>query len=375
MEENNNSNKYKYLITALICTAVVLAVGICVIVLSADLEPAYAQNSNEASLEETLSDAASDETETTQAATETECQAVGSLSLEEISSTSSVYIEDGTTYVVKNIDTIETELTDGQDSGNSNYVIYVNLAWNVVTVCSTDDSGTETPVRAFYCSAALDGVTTPTGEFELDQWYEWCSLMDGSYGHYAYRLTGDEEVTHILFHSVPYLSMSEDTLEWEEYNKLGTNASMGCIRVSASDARWLCENAGSGSKVVIYSDESSAGPINAVSTCFIPEVVTQICGWDPTDPSADNPWLSYTFTLETPDEITVSAGDKLDITALVSATDIYGNDISAYASYTCDGSSVDGSVAFYEVGVHTLAVSVSAGLVTAGRTITVTVTE
>ena len=406
MKEKKNSNKYKYknIPIILICAAVIFVCMIYLANLDMDLEEAYASSEDEeTSLADALSNAAADENETTQAATETTVSA--SLYAEDGTTqvlengTNTVYTVDGTTYVVMDIDTDLEDLESGQDSGNSNYVIYVNLSWNVVTVCTTDDSGEETPVKAFYCSTAREGKTTPEGEFEMGVWYEWCSLVDGTYGQYSYRLTGDSSITHILFHSVPYLEMSNDSLEWGEYDKLGEDASLGCIRLAVCDARWLCENVGSGSKVIIYSDESSAGPLTPTSACFIPPAVTQICGWDPTDPDEENPWLTYSFTFDAEDEIEISAGEELDITEYVTAVDCYENDLSEYAVYTVDGedygftytpvyvsSSSTSDQAdlisisyenytFTEAGTYEISVSVSAGLITASRTIIVNVTE
>ena len=410
MKEKENSRKYKYknIPVIMICAAAILVCMIYMAGLDADLEEAYASDvdyaDEETSLADALSIAAASEDETTQAATETTVSASFDDEEETMQTTvngtdNTVYTVDGTTYVVTNIDTDIEELESGQDSGNCNYVIYVNLSWNVVTVCTTDDSGEETPVKAFYCSTAREGKTTPEGEFEMGTWYEWCSLVDGTYGQYSYRLTGDSSVAHILFHSVPYLEMSNDSLEWGEYDKLGEDASLGCIRLATCDARWLCENVGSGSKVIIYSDESSAGPLTPADTCFIPPAVTQICGWDPTDPDEENPWLTYSFTFDAEDEIEISAGEELDITEYVSAVDCYDNDLSEYAVYMVDGGNygftytpvyVSSSstsdqadlisisyenYTFTEAGTYEITVSVSAGLITASRTITVNVTE
>ena len=66
--------------------------------------------------------------------------------------------------------------------------------------------------------------------------YVWRLMVDNTYGHYAYRISGG-----YLFHSVPYLKAANNTLETEEYNKLGTFASLGCVRMCVRDVLWLYE--------------------------------------------------------------------------------------------------------------------------------------
>ena len=76
-------------------------------------------------------------------------------------------------------------------------------------------------------------------------------MADGTEGLYAYRII-DGVYNDIMFHSVPYYYDDPGSLEWEDYNKLGSVASMGCMRVCVADARWLCENIG----VYDYDDDT-----------------------------------------------------------------------------------------------------------------------
>ncbi len=79
---------------------------------------------------------------------------------------------------------------------------------------------------------------------------EWCLMVDGTWGQYAYRINGP-----IMFHSVPYYEREKDTLEYDEYNKLGEAASLGCVRLSVIDAKWIFDNCKWGTEVEIYDDE------------------------------------------------------------------------------------------------------------------------
>ncbi len=72
----------------------------------------------------------------------------------------------------------------------------------------------------------------------------------------------------------------------EEYNKLGQTASAGCVRLTVADTKWIYDNCPSGTVVVIYSSPDP-GPLGKPEAQQIP----LDCGWDPTDPDPDNPWL------------------------------------------------------------------------------------
>lgn len=98
-------------------------------------------------------------------------------------------------------------------------------------------------------------------------------------------------LTKILFHSVPYIETSPDTLEWEEYNKLGESASLGCVRLSVEDAKWIYDNCKPGTKVVVYSDSEEAGELGKPTSIKIAED-SPCKEWDPTDIDANNPWLA-----------------------------------------------------------------------------------
>ncbi len=313
------------------------------------------------------------------------------------------YVIEGVTYT-KNV--VEQTSADPLAKNEGTYVIKVNLATCVVTVYSVGSDGTETPVRSFACSPARDPYATPEGEFITGDNAVWCLLEDSSEGQYALFITGDIEDGY-LFHSVPYNTRDKGDLEWAEYNKLGSPASLGCIRVSVINARWLCENVGQGSKIVIYSDEDDNGPFGLPAVYFIPETVTEARGWDPTDPDPENPWHTYDFTLEVDSDaarsgVTLKAGDTFDIRDYVTATDAYGHDLAEYVTYVVDdlqyGFSYETytleelqaegledisqedlisydftNITFSEEGTYELEVSLNAGPLTAQTTITVTV--
>ena len=166
------------------------------------------------------------------------------------------------------------------------YVIYVNRTLNCITVKQQAEDGTLMPVKAMVCSCGKEGNDTPEGAFQTYAYYEWRKMVDDTYGRYAVRFNGG-----ILFHSVPYVEESPDTLEWEEYNKLGENASLGCVRLSVEDAKWIYDNCKPGTMVVVYSDSENGGELGKPNAVKI-EGTSPFRTWDPTDRDVNNPWIT-----------------------------------------------------------------------------------
>ena len=86
------------------------------------------------------------------------------------------------------------------------------------------------------------------------------------------------------------INHERDAIEYEEYNKLGTKASMGCIRLCVEDAKWIFDNCESGTKVEFCSDEDSDSRITYNQPKQISNSDEKLRGWDPTDPDTNNPW-------------------------------------------------------------------------------------
>lgn len=166
------------------------------------------------------------------------------------------------------------------------YVIYVNRVLNCVTVMRKEADGTLTPVKAMVCSCGRAGHATPQGTFRTSRYYDWRLMVDNTYGRYAVSFTNK-----ILFHSVPYLEVSPDSLEWEEYNKLGENASLGCVRLSVEDSKWIYDNCKVGTTVIVYSDNEEVLPLGKPEAIKIPEDFVHR-DWDPTDYDINNPWFA-----------------------------------------------------------------------------------
>lgn len=163
------------------------------------------------------------------------------------------------------------------------YVIEVIRNQSTTIVYTTDDNGEYTKiVHVFPCSPGA-GNNTPVGTFYSKRGYEWGSLYGGVYGQYSTIITG-----HVLFHSVPYYSRNKDDLVWKYYNRLGSKDSMGCVRLTVRDAKWIYDNCPNGTMIKIYDGNLPDGITKPSAQKIDPNDEKR--GWDPTDPDPNNPW-------------------------------------------------------------------------------------
>lgn len=204
------------------------------------------------------------------------------------------------------------------------YQIKVNRAANCVTIYGIDDNGFYSiPVKAMTCSTGKNVGDTPLGNGAITDKYTFHPMVDGTYGQYAVRYMEGG----ILFHSVPYYTQNKNDLETEQFNLLGSVASLGCVRLNVRDALWIYDNCPKGTDVIVYDDAENPGPLGKPDTIKIP-INSQYAGWDPTDPDPSNPWSQYKATISGASDVTINAGDAFDPREGVTAIDTCGNDIS-----------------------------------------------
>lgn len=182
---------------------------------------------------------------------------------------------------------------------------------NTVTVYTLDENGAYTvPYKAMICSTGRLGHATPLGTYSVTNVKkEWCLMFDGTYGQYSTQFFGN-----YLFHSICYTAPDPSTMLAQEYNMLGSVASLGCVRLQTADAKWIYENCASGTRVSIY-DSDDPGPLGKPER--VVDVVPDDCGWDPTDPRTENPWTQIPveeirLSAETAE---LTAGNALMLTA------------------------------------------------------------
>lgn len=182
----------------------------------------------------------------------------------------------------------------------SDYYIKVNNQANTVTIYKKDENEKYTiPYKAMICS--VGDYTPPCEKYPETIYYipdkqntkfKWATLEGHVYGQYATRI-----VEGILFHSVPYSdgwkNSAKGSLEYWEYDKLGTKASLGCVRLRVEDAKWIYDNITAGTAVEFYYDDNP-GPLGKPTLNKISDYPEYLRKWDPTDPDNKNPWKTYT---------------------------------------------------------------------------------
>lgn len=242
------------------------------------------------------------------------------------------------------------------------YLIKVNRVHNTITIYEQDKNGKySVPIKAMVCSVGAKGTQTRLGTFQTKAKYRWKELMGDVWGQYSTRIVGG-----ILFHSVYYYENGNPaTLATKEFNKLGTAASHGCIRLSVGDAKWIYDNCAIGTTVIVYDDKNSPGPLGKPETIKIPATVR----WDPTDPSNDNPYKQKKPQITGAKNITVDWGEERNLRKGVKAKSTLGTDITSKIV-------VKGKVDYYKPGDYKVTYTVTDALGRTGKkSITVTVGE
>lgn len=284
---------------------------------------------------------------------------------------------------------------------NYKYSIRVNLKTNCVTIYTKDENGNFTvPFKAMACSVGKKNNETPLGTFGILRYYNWCRMVDWTYSQFAYRIHGS-----IMFHSTPSAlalnmntggnpspSYSKGRVEVAEFNKLGSNASLGCVRLTVADAKWICDNCPAGTVTNIVSENSD--PLPKPEVIKISDNIPAECGgyvttwlpenhnarpikwvqkkiyvaWDPTDPDPNNPWNKYSPTITCDSTLTVSAGSSVsDILQLITAKDTCGNMVNNKVT-------VSGSYDLNKIGKYTIKLSLTDALKrNASKTVTLVV--
>lgn len=154
------------------------------------------------------------------------------------------------------------------------YYIKVYKPANYLIIFAKGDDGKyNIPVRAMLASC---GNPTPTGTYYTPGRYRWLQMVGGSWAQWCTQI-----LDSYLFHSVPNNQKNNYTMWADEYNNLGTTRSLGCIRLTCEDAKWIFDNCALGTQVYISPTETS-GPMAKPKGIKLPGWHT----WDPTDPTA-----------------------------------------------------------------------------------------
>lgn len=175
--------------------------------------------------------------------------------------------------------------------------------------------------RAFYCSTGRAGHRTPTTEgnrsFTISYPYgkkynenadyvKW----DSSYVRYPTQFRSG-----YFFHSIPYHLTSNGRLDkaklktTDAYRQLGKSPlSLGCVRMSLRDAKFLHHNSRSGMPVYIYN--SSKG--HSIPTpAWLPPV--KYATWDPTDTDPRSPYMKNVATYKVSYDANGATGGQVPV--------------------------------------------------------------
>ena len=150
------------------------------------------------------------------------------------------------------------------------------------------------------CSSGRGANATPVGRYTI-------------YERYDYKLLGSEEEDTLcfgfwacrfykghLFHSVPISydagydkDKAHHMTNMRSYQKLGTAASHGCVRLTVADAKYIYDLSGFYTVNVWVTKDKGPTPQKPPAIVWTePYTNRQGYGWDPTDPDPANPYLS-----------------------------------------------------------------------------------
>lgn len=196
------------------------------------------------------------------------------------------------------------------------YKLNVYKGNQTVVVFDKDEDGEYTvPVKVMLCATGDEDSETISGEYNVKNNYRWRLLKGPSYGQYATSFSSS-----YLFHSMPYDTMSPDTIWDDSYQALGEKSSHGCIRLALIDSKWIYDHVAIGSPVSVLKSSSEYTAPPAVG-CIEDE---KYDGWDPTDIDENNPYKLDGLTpapvahLEESEKV-LKTGDKYGIIVLGSA--------------------------------------------------------
>lgn len=216
------------------------------------------------------------------------------------------------------ISTVTIISTDDVSAASNTYWLKVNRTANVVNVYK-NVNGSWQPVKVMLCSCGKNKKSsrTPVGNFSIKKKWRWQKLFHGVSGQYVSQFKGN-----YLFHSVVYKKKKKNsTCVRKEYNKLGKNASHGCVRLATMDAKWIYDNCGKGTKVTVYSS-SNPGPLGKPGRVGMKGKKSRF--WDPTDPISSNKYFGMTGPVISINKAaSVEYGAEFDIKAGVTAKSPY----------------------------------------------------
>lgn len=192
-----------------------------------------------------------------------------------------------------------TEILGLKKTGNKLY-LEINRAAGCVTAYAYDreKSAYIIPVKSFTVSVGRDVTSTgtaaslnkdtsytPLGSYSVSSngiatkyTLKTMNEPDGSvvYARWATHIVGN-----VYFHAIAVGSQSHYALSPSTYNRLGSPASAGCIRMTVADAKWIYDYASAGSEVnIVKGNSAKPGPLGKNPIIKVDYTIN----YDPTDP-------------------------------------------------------------------------------------------
>lgn len=197
----------------------------------------------------------------------------------------------------------QTDLTEilKLKKGSGRYTIEVNRAACVVTIYMYNEETKKYDIPVKNCAVSVGrdvGTAAGAGSLNLQSSftpignYSICSNgtavryslkpMNEPDGSVVYARWCTHIVGNVYFHAIAVGSQSHTALSYSTYNRLGTPASAGCIRMTVADAKWIYDYMPTGTPVKISVGSSSKpGPLGKPVTIKSSYGVS----YDPTDPA------------------------------------------------------------------------------------------
>ena len=151
-------------------------------------------------------------------------------------------------------------------------------------------------LRVMICSTGRRKHDTPVGNYRITDRYTYKIL--GTEDTHCYGLWACRFKDHYLFHSVPISydagrdsELGHRMCDMHKFEKLGSVASDGCVRLTVADAKWIYELSESQRVNVRVVKDSGPTPVRPPAVIWEePYTDKNGYGWDPTDPHPLNPY-------------------------------------------------------------------------------------
>lgn len=203
---------------------------------------------------------------------------------------------------------------------NHTYQIQINKEKNYIDIVRMDKDGEfSLPVQSFICSVH---PSVPTGKFAIQAKFAWRKISDSVFGRYTSQISGS-----IYLHSVPYYTQTSTSLNRAAYAGLGKAASIGSVYMNSYAAKWIYENCGNATEVIIYEDGAKEPLCKTQDIMPLPEGAL----FDPTDTDLANYCVDGKINyMQGVHNVSLPAGSTFDKWDGIFAVDMEGNNITSH---------------------------------------------